>query len=280
MKKSLVLGLALLAGGTAQAAQIVDFEAFNIRNNNSVPLPDRINSPWDGDLYVAENGDQDGFVASTPQGGQKVGYGTSAFDGFQINDLNTVDWDKISGPANLTAYLNIWVTDNAGNYAIISSENDYRNTAFNAREEWKIFEFGGTAFSDVDPNNNFNWLFDSGTGGRDGSQYLTNSTSPGSLRVTLAELSNNIVVFGGMPYLSQGVGSGAPQGGFGFNIIWGDTAANFTNGNPYEVDNVTIKWNSVDYAAGAVVPIPAAAPLGLLGMGLIGLARKLRKKSS
>lgn len=280
MKKSLVLGLALVVGGSAQAAQIVDFEAFYIRNNNSVPMPDRINSPWDADLYVQENAGGDGFVASTPQGGQKVGYGTSAFDGFQLNDLNTVNWAKLSGPANLTAYLNIWVTDNNGNYAVISSENDYRNTPFGTREEWKIFEYGGTAFSDVDPNNNFNWLFDSGTGGRDASQYLTNSGSPGILRVSLSELSDNIEVFAGMPFGSPGVGSGAPQGGFGFNIIWGDTAANFTNGNPYEVDNVTVKWNSVDYAAGAVVPIPAAAPLGLLGMGLIGLVRKLRKKSA
>lgn len=263
MKKCMILGLALLAGGVAQAAQIVEFETFNIRNNNGTTT-----SPWDGNLYVQENGEGDGFTASTPLSGQKVGYGTSSFDGFQLNDLNTVDWDKISGPANLTAYLNIWVTDGLGNYAVISSENDYRGTNFLTRTEWKIFEFGPS-------NSNFNWLFDSGTGGRN-NQYLQRNGS----NVTLADLSNNIVVFAGPVGPTTGVGTGAPRGGYGFNIIWGDTAANFTNGNPYTVDNVTVQWNGEDYQAGAVVPIPAAAGLGMLGMGLTGFMARLRKKKS
>jgi hypothetical protein len=218
-------------------------------------------------LYVQENLDGDGFVASTPRSGQKVGYGTSAFNGLQLNDLVTVDWDKVTGPLNLTAYLNIWVTDGLGNYAVISSENDYRGETFATRAEWKIFEFG--------PGSDFDWLFDSGDGTRV-DQYLQRNGS----NVTLADFSDDILVFAGPVGPTLGVGTGAPRAGYGFNIIWGDTAANFTNGNPYEVDNVMVKWNSTVYTAGDPnAPVPEPATMTLMGLGLIGLVVRSRKRA-
>lgn len=63
-----------------------------------------------------------------------------------------------------------------------------------------------------------------------------------------------------------------------------DLLATVVGGNRYAwftintVDGLAIDNTHLESAA--VVPIPAAAPLGLLGMGLIGLARKLRKKSA
>lgn len=147
--KAYVLVAVLLASGVAGAIPI-DFEGFYIRNNDG-----SITAPWDADMSIIENAAGDGFSASTPRSGQKVGYGTSAFDGMQINPFDTVDFTKLSGKDGIVPYLNMWVTDGT-HYAIISSENDYRGTDFQARQEWKIFEYDTMAGLD--------WLFDSGTG--------------------------------------------------------------------------------------------------------------------
>jgi hypothetical protein len=248
----MILGLALLASSVAQAT-VVDFEAFNIRNNDGSTT-----APWDSDLSIIENAAGDGFSAVTPRSGQKVGYGTSAFDGCQLNDLASVNWDKVSGATNVS-YLNIWVTDGS-NYAVISSENDYRGSDFATRTEWKIFEFGG-------PAGNFDWLFDSGTSGRT-NQYLTHNGS----NTSLSEISDSVVIYGGPGVGAPGTGSGAPQGGYGFNLIYGDTASNFLGA--YHLENLTVtldKGNGPEiFTAGA--PIPEPATLSLLLVGLGGLA--------
>lgn len=268
MRKSLVLGMILLVGGAAQAT-VVDFEEFFIRNNNST-----ITTPWDTDMGITENGAEDGFSAMTPRSGQKVGYGTNAFNNFELNDLHTVDWERVTGPLNKWAYLNIWVTDGLGNYAIIASENDYRGDNFSVIDEWKVFEFGGTS-------GNLNWLFDSGVATQGGAgpnnQYLLRDGA----RVTLADLSNNVKVYSGPGVGAPGVGTGAPQGNFGFNLIWGDTAANFTDG-PYALRDLTVEWNTVGgiapYEAGALAPVPEPATMTLLGLGLAGLVVRSRRK--
>jgi hypothetical protein len=188
-----------------------DFKVYNIRNNAGTII-----APWDTDVLLTENTAGDGFLYSTPRAGQKVGYGTDFFDGMKLNSIQTVNWTLISGNSGIVPYLNIWVTDGLGNYAVISSENNYVGTNFSTRTEWKIFEFGTS-------KTNFNWLFDSGTGARDGAQYLTLNGS----RVNLSQLSDRIVIGDPGVYPSTNVGTGAPRGGYGFNLIWGDTQANF-----------------------------------------------------
>lgn len=260
MKKTFFIawGILVLFGLTSAHAVVVDFTPFNIRNNNGTTT-----APWDGGLSIIENTAGDGFKASTPQSGQKVGYGTNAFNGRSINTLSTVDWNKISGAPGKYSYLNMWVTDGT-NYAIISSENDYRGTTFSSRQEWKIFEYDNT------PAVNFDWLFDSGTGGRT-NQYLTR----GGANASLSDFSSSIIFFTGEPSTSPGVGSGSPQGGYGFNLIFGDTQANFV-GN-YELDQLEIAFGSEAFEAGNIsaVPVPAAAWLfGSAIMGFMGVRRR------
>lgn len=225
-----------LAHGDFLAA---DFATFYIRNNNAVPLAQRISPPWDTDIVLSENTEGDGFTARTPKAGQKVGYGTNALDGMPINQISTVKWDRVSGMINnVVAYLNIWVTDGT-NYAIIASENNYPGTDFTTRREWKVFEHSGS---------NLNWLFDSGSGASDGARYLTRN----GVRVTLSELASHIIIKDpGNPYPSY-VGNGAPRGGYGFNLIWGDTQTNFTGGSstiPNQLENLTLTINGDTYHA-------------------------------
>ena len=212
-----------------------DFSVFYIRNNNQ--NPNRIAAPWDADIILSENEPGDGFSYGTPSGGQKVGYGTKFFDGYKINSISSVNWNLISGNIGIGPYLNIWVTDGLGNYAIIASENQYRGTDFATRNEWKIFEFGTST-------TNLNWLFDGGTAARDGAQYLTLN----GVRITLSQLSNRIIIGDPGVYPAPNVGSGAPRGGYGFSLIWGDTQSNFTQKNG-QIGNLTVSSGSTVHIA-------------------------------
>ena len=255
IKKIIILTLFSLSFNVN--AGVIEFETFEIRNSNSTTT-----APWDGNMSIIENLAGDGFSASTPNGGQKVGYGTNAFDNMQINMFETVNWDKVSGKVGVVPYLNMWVTDGT-NYAVISSENDYRGKDFQARQEWKIFEYnpGG-----------FDWLFASGTGSRDG-QYLKLD----GVNVTLADFANDITLYGGPGVGATGVGSGAPQGGFGFNVIFGDTQSNYTGS--YALNNLVVNYNQEAYAAGNTAEVPEPSTLAIFALGMIGLAsRRFNKK--
>jgi len=209
-----------------------DFTTYYIRNSNAT-----ITAPWDTDIILSENEPGDGFFYGTPRGGQKVGYGTKFFDGYKINSISSVNWNLISGNPGIGPYLNIWVTDGLGNYAIIASENQCRGTDFATRTEWKIFEFGTST-------TNLNWLFDGGTAARDGAQYLTLN----NVRITLSQLSNRIIIRDPGVYPAPNVGTGAPRGGYGFSLIWGDTQDNFTQKSG-QVGGLTVSSGSTVHIA-------------------------------
>ena len=241
-------------------ANIIDFETFKIRNNNGTTT-----SPYDADLEITENAAGDGFHAITPRGGQKVGYGTNALDGMQLNQFNTVDWTTDDNATGAHPYLNMWVTDGS-NYAVIASENAYMGTDFQTRQEWKIFEFG--------PSGSFDWLLNSGTGSRTGAEYLQKD----GINVSLSDFSNDIKLYSGPVGVTTGVGTGAPRGGFGFNVIFGDTAANFTQGAGYFIENLTVSVGQTDYQAGNLATVSEPSTLAILALSMLGLtARRFTK---
>lgn len=204
-----------------------DFATFYIRNNNGTIVP-----PWDADLKITENVGGDGFSAETPRSGQKVGYGTDFFDDEPIRAIESVNWDKVSGKNGVVAYLNIWVTDGV-NFAIISSENDYRGTSFHTSREWKVFE---TNFS------NLSWLCDNGPGTRDSAQYLVCNGA----RVTFADLASDLTILSPTTYAAP-IGTGAPRAGYGFNLMFGDTQSNFIGS--YHLENLSVTAGGVTYFA-------------------------------
>lgn len=193
-----------------------DFHTFFIRNNNGT-----IVAPWDADITLEENAAGDGYKFGTPRSGQKVGYGTNFFDGVKINTLESVNWNALSGmQGGIITYLNIWVTDGT-NYAIIASENVYPGTNFTTRTEWKVFESAGNPCNGACPA--LDWLFDDGSAAGRSNQYLLDD----GVNTTLGALGDNIVIGSPPSFVSPFIGTGAPRGGYGFNLIWGDTQANF-----------------------------------------------------
>lgn len=213
-----------------------DFFVFNIRNNNGT-----ITAPWDEDITLSENAAGDGYTFGTPRSGQKVGYGTNFFDGVKVNTLETVNWTAVSGmQGGIVTYLNIWVTDGT-NYAIIASENLYAGTNFTTRTEWKVFESAGNACSGACPA--LNWLFDDGSAAGRTNQYLTDD----GVNTTLGALGDNIVI-ASPPVYGPFVGTGAPRGGYGLNLIWGDTQSNFLQ--PVgQIKDLTVKVAGTTYSA-------------------------------
>ncbi|HEY9114132.1 MAG TPA: hypothetical protein VIN10_05490, partial [Bacteroidales bacterium] len=211
-----------------------NWETFYIRNTNG-----SITAPWDSDIVLTENAGGDGFSAATPQGGQKVGYGTSAFDGVKVNTIEQVNFDKLSGSPNAPIpYLNFWVTDGV-NYAVIAcGATDYRAQNLLILNEWPVYEYNTAV--DLD------WLFDAGDGSAgpnwSGHQLLLNGVP-----ATLGDLGNDIVLFAGPDYSSPGIGTGAPRGGFGFNIIFGDTQSNYIGS--YQIGNLSVTIDGVTYPA-------------------------------
>lgn len=214
-----------------------NFFTFNIRNNNG-----SITAPWDSDITLAENPAGDGYTFGTPRSGQKVGYGTNFFDGVQVNTLETVNWLGLMGmQGGIVTYLNIWVTDGV-NYAVIASENVYAGTDFATRTEWKVFESAGNPCAgDCDA---LDWLFDDGSQAGSTSQFLTRN----GVNTTLAQLGDNIVIASPPSFISPFIGGGAPRGGYGLNLIWGDTQANFLQ--PVgQIANLTVKVAGTTYSA-------------------------------
>lgn len=227
----------VLPGASAGFGQVYDnscavvnaspnFTAFIIRNSGDGTPP-----------TIAENPSGDGFSAFTPLGGQKVGYGTNFFDGLNIQDIESADFTKVAGPAGLHPYLNIWVTDGT-NYAIIGSENVYMGTIFATRTEWKVFEYNTTGGDAVA----LDWLCANGDGNRV-SQYLT----CGGVNASFNDLAANLTIQSPNPMVSY-AGGGAPKAGYGFNVIWGDTAANFING-PISIANLSVTANGTEFFA-------------------------------
>lgn len=201
------------------------------------------------------------------KGGEKAALGSSDVDGTTLGQLQQVAitrWDDRtrftagSGPY-VAPYLNFWITDGAGNYAVIANEPS--DPAFQP-----LYNNGySLSFADLSDkvakvyeNANKTWLPNNGVG-------LTFSNLAGfTIKApTVAELTAGWI----------GLGSGAPRElgtnkAYGVNWVFGDTLSNYVSGNEgYVVSGASVA---------AAVPEPST--YALMALGILGLAIAARRR--
>lgn len=215
-------------------------------------------------MIVAENAAGDGFSAQTPVGGQKVGYGTSVFNGLQANKLDSVNYQIASGSlANRNPYINLWVSDGT-HFAILALGGEYRGMDFDTTTlGWTLYEYNTAG--------NTSWLFKNSAISVGSSSHLINDPVDG---FTLSDVQDSItIVSPSSPYPSY-VGTGAPREGYGFNILFGDTAANYVGA--MSISELSVTYDGVVYNAGNVPD--AGSSMVLLGIAVAGLGALARRR--
>jgi hypothetical protein len=225
----------LMASSMLSAADVPGWNAYVIRNSNVGNIAPVISDPASGKLF------------EITLGGQKAGWGTNNLNGMTIGDIESLSIDRDSSVIGWGPYLNIWVTDGNGGYAVLGNEPSNLG-------EWSP----GTAY-------NTTWdvlkdatakVYETGAG------FIT----PSGTTFTFSDFADYTIA---TPTAHWG-GTGAPDDinastytAYGINWVFGDTQSNYVGG--YLVSNPS------------VVPEPGTLVL-LVTAGLSTLAYALRRR--
>ena len=200
-------------------------------------------------------------------GGQKAGQGSSDIDGSTLGSILNVSikrWDDesrftpASGPA-VAPYLNFWITDGLGNFAVAANEPSNPDFSPLYNNGWNL-SFGDLSNKSVKiyENNNKTWLPNNGVG------------------LTFLDLAGFTIMAPTVAHLTAGwagLGTGAPRElgtnmAYGVNWIFGDTLSNYVSGQDgYIVSDARV----------AAARVPEPVTMGLLGLGLVAIARRMRR---
>ncbi|MFT3788386.1 MAG: hypothetical protein QM770_19810 [Tepidisphaeraceae bacterium] len=145
--KLIVSSLALAAVSVfTSATQAAAWSSFVIRNGGP-------GSPAINDVTVGSTPAKEFVIAA---GGQKAGWGTDLTSGATISSLQNIHVDRLDNTTRFTAgsgpavapYINIWVVDSSGDYAVLATEP--------SNAEWAPYRTagtGGTFSYDISWNN-------------------------------------------------------------------------------------------------------------------------------
>lgn len=204
------------------------------------------------------------------QGGQKAALGSNDINGQMLGSLQSVAITRLddvtrfpagSGP-RVAPYLNFWITDGAGNFAVVANEpsNNDMQLLYSNGYDLSFADLSGKV-AKIFENDNKSWLPNAGVG------------------LTFADLANFVILAPTVAQLTSsswtGHGSGAPDElgtnlAYGVNWVFGDTLSNYVSGAPgYLVTNASVS---------AVNGVPEPITLALLGLGLAGLVVSRRRK--
>ncbi|QDV10539.1 hypothetical protein CA51_03880 [Rosistilla oblonga] len=243
------------------------FVIFNIRNANPQGT-ETVGPPasW------TDNG-AGGYDISITRGGQKVGLGSSDIDGTKLKDIDSLaitrtdDRTGLTGGAFVAPYLNFWITDGLGKYAVVANEPS--NSAFNS-----LFNNGyDLTFADladktakIYETSDLSWLPNKGLGHGVG--------------LTFADLADFVIQAPSVADFTPGwagLGGGAPRelgtnNAYGVNWVFGDTMANYVPGAPgYVVSNASVT---------STVPEPSSLFIACCGLAAAGVNSWRRKRAA
>jgi hypothetical protein len=214
-----------------------DWNAFVIRENSTQGPPQF----WGNNVYLSHPTAVE-FSIFAPN--QKAGLGTDLINGARVDQIATLHIDRLDDYLNSSSlygpYFNIWVTDGLGHYAVIANEPSNPEWASN---RWDVADWDYLKTKTCK-------VYETPGAGTDAS-WVHAITGPGPL--TFEDVAMLIIEPPSAAYISNpanGVGSGAPDvlgtnEAFGFNWIFGDTAANYVTGTGegFVVDGYTATAN-------------------------------------
>jgi hypothetical protein len=215
----------LIAGSTAFATDIPGWSSFVIRNNSGSVAPTISDYSGGGKLF------QIGLT------GQKAGWGTNLVTGVRIGDIQSIGITRDATVTGCGPYMNFWVTDGHGGYAVLSNEPSH--TA-----EWTGSSPYNTTWDVL--RNATSWVYEaSSTGGfvlPNGTTTKSNLGAGTSPHLTFNDFANYRIA---VPTSHWG-GTGAPDDlnagsytAYGVNWVFGDTQSNYLGGylvsNPFVV---------------------------------------------
>ncbi|MFW5697882.1 MAG: PEP-CTERM sorting domain-containing protein [Fimbriimonadaceae bacterium] len=225
------------------------------------------NSPQINDL----GGGQTEFIIDA--GGEKAALGSAAIDGRTFNQIINLSIDRLddasrfsagSGPA-VAPYVNFWITDGLGNWAVASNEP--------SNPEWD---------KSIDEQHNITWanlqnkivkFYEHSEFGSIGTAAPSWLGLPSQPNYTFGDIADvtiqapDAATLAGLGY----VGSGAPRElgtnmAYGVNWVFGDTLSNYVSGDDgYIVANANVE------------AVPEPTTMAALGLGALALLRRRKK---
>jgi MYXO-CTERM domain-containing protein len=265
-----VLSMGALALMAAEAAT-AGFTGYIIRNADSGAAP------------VINASTSNSINATIDQARQKVGFGSNDVNGRTIGEISLMNITRTDNGTAFKPYVNIWVTNGAGNYAVISISPWGAPGAGVLSTSYTTMNALGSASDNRGPGQDvyvyettnteppLTPLFDASgaqINSNKGTSWL--STYGDGVYLTISDVANLVIAPPPTSWFpGNGTGSGAPRElgtnvAFGFNWIMGSvnaTGGQYSQPTPYDLTGISV--------------VPAPGALALLGVaGLVGGRRR------